>query len=156
MKKLVMFVLALAGLWCIGCQNSDQGASEKSLCDRLGGRPAITLVVNDFVDRAATDPKVNFTRKGIPGAEWDPTPENVAHLKASITDFVVQASGGPQVYKGRSMKEAHANMRITSAEFDAIAADLKASLDKYHVPEKEQNELLSAVAGTKKDIVTAP
>ena len=51
------------------------------------------------------------------------------------------------------MATAHTGMQITSAEFDALAADLAASLDKYKVPAKEKNELLTAVAGTKKDII---
>jgi truncated hemoglobin YjbI len=45
-------------------------------------------------------------------------------------------------------------MQITDAEFSAIAADLKASLDKLNVPAKEQGELMAIVGGTKKDIVT--
>src|SRR6187200_384729 len=46
------------------------GMQGKSLYDRLGGEPAIRAVVDDFVPRAANDAKVNFTRKGVPGAEW--------------------------------------------------------------------------------------
>ena len=37
-----------------------------SLYERLGGEPAITAVVDDFVNRAAGDPAVNFVRKGKP------------------------------------------------------------------------------------------
>src|SRR2546427_2900055 len=51
-----------------------KGAAEKeptrSLYDRLGGEKAIRAVVEDFVPRAAADEKVNFTRKGVAGHEW--------------------------------------------------------------------------------------
>jgi len=128
------------------------GTAQKSLYERLGGEAAIKAVVDDFVGRAAGDPKVNFTRKGTP-QEWKATPENVDHLKKGLVDFVGMATGGPQKYTGRSMKDVHKGMAITEEEFNALAADLKATLDKFKVPAKEQDELLKAVAGTAPDIV---
>jgi hypothetical protein len=44
-------------------------------------------------------------------------------------------------------------MKITSAEFDSLAADLKAALDHFKVSRREQTELLTIVASTKVDIV---
>jgi len=129
----------------------------KSLYDRLGGDPAITAVVSDFVDRAAADPAVNFTRQNVPGyIPWNPTPDNVATLKKHLTEFVEVAAGGPQTYEGQPNKQVHAGMQITDAEFKAIAADLKASLDKFNVPAEEEGELMTAVGGTYNDIVMVP
>jgi len=146
--------LSIITLLALGACQSDSAmkAADKPLYDRLGGQPAITAVVDDFVGRAAGDTKVNFTRKGT-GYEWQATPKNVAHLKGKLVEFIAMASGGPVTYTGRDMKSAHAGMKISGAEFDAPAADLKASLDKFNVPAKEQGELLAAAAGTKKDIV---
>jgi hemoglobin len=128
--------------------------SQKSLYDRLGGQPAITAVIDDFVNRAAADPKVNFTRQGIPGVQpWQATPENVAKLKLRLVQFVSMATGGPKMYEGRDMKSSHAGMKITEAEFNALAGDLIASLDKFKVPQKEKDELIAVVGTTKKDIV---
>jgi hemoglobin len=67
--------------------------------------------------------------------------------------FIAVAAGGPQKYTGRDMKSVHRGMKITDAEFNALAADLTASLNKFKVPAKEQKELLAAVEGTRKDIV---
>lgn len=130
----------------------DAPAKEKSLYERLGGEDAIKAVVDDFVGRAAANPKVNFTRKGTP-AEWKPTPEGVDHLKQMLVQLVGAVTGGPQKYSGRGMKEVHKGMMITQDEFDALAGDLKASLDKFKVPAKEQEELLKIVASTAPDIV---
>ena len=124
----------------------------KSLYDRLGGEAAIKAVIDDFVARAAGNPKVNFTRKGT-DMEWEATPENVKRLKKHLVDLVGMVTGGPQKYEGRSMKETHKGMKITKAEFDALAADLKATLDHFKVPAKEQEELLKIVGSTEKDIV---
>ncbi len=68
----------LAASTFFGCASNER----KPLYDRLGGEQTIQVVVEDFVGRAAGDPKVNFTRKGT-GQEWNPTPENVEKLKGA-------------------------------------------------------------------------
>jgi len=149
MKKAHGILAVLLGTILLSSAWAQQKAAEKSLYERLGGEPAITAVVEDFVGRAAADPKVNFFRdgkyKGI----------DVPRLKRQIVEFIGQATGGPQKYTGRDMKQTHKGMKITNAEFDAIAADLAASLDKFKVPAKEKNELLTIVGTTRKDIVEA-
>jgi hemoglobin len=51
------------------------------------------------------------------------------------------------------MKTVHAGMGITEAEWNATVEDLVKSLNKFKVGQKEQQELLSALAAMKKDIV---
>lgn len=127
-------------------------AAENSLYSRLGGEATITAVVEKLVARAAGNPKVNFTRKGT-AKEWEPTPEIVEKLEKHLVELLCMSTGGPQKYTGRSMKEAHAGMQITRAEFDALASDLIATLDEFKVPEKEKNELVKIIAGTANDII---
>jgi hemoglobin len=149
-------VLALTA-GAIGCKSDKhdmKAMATPSLYERLGGEPAITAVCADFVGRAAKDPQVNFFRKDVPGyPAWNPSAEELAAFNKHLVQFVCMAAGGPQKYEGKSMKESHAGMKITEAQFNAIAADLSASLDQFKVPAKEKGELLAAVAGTKKDIV---
>jgi hemoglobin len=128
----------------------------RSLYDRLGGENAIRAVVDDFVPRAAADEKVNFTRKGVPGHEWQATPQNIEKLKTRLVQFIGVATGGPQKYEGQDMGTAHKGMKITDAEFDALANDLKLSLDKLNVPAREQKELLEIVGSTRGVIVDKP
>ena len=52
------------------------------------------------------------------------------------------------------MKDAHAGMGITGAEFDALVGDLVGALDKFKVPAKEKSELLGALGPMKTDIAT--
>lgn len=127
---------------------------EASLYERLGGEAAIKAVVDDFVGRAAGNPKVNFTRKGT-DKEWKATDESVDVLKKHLVQLIAMVTGGPQKYEGRDMKAAHQGMRITDEEFNALAGDLKASLDHFKVPAREQGELLKIVGSTRGDIVEA-
>ena len=127
-----------------GCASRDSGMMEKkSLYDRLGGKPAITAVVDDFVGNVAGDPRINrrFANANIP------------RLKSMLVDQICQASGGPCTYSGQTMKAAHAGMNISAAEFNALVEDLVRSLDKFKVGVQEKNELLSALGGMKGDIV---
>ena len=156
--SLAALVLA-AGIVSSGCEmfesssKSDTTASSTaSLYDRLGQEPAIKAVVDDFVTRAAANPKVNFFRKGQP-REWKPADADVATFKTRLVEFIGMATGGPQKYEGKDMKTAHTGMKITNDEFNALAADLTASLTKHDVPVKEQAELLAIVETTRKDIV---
>lgn len=114
-----------------------------TLYDRLGGKPAITAVVDDFVGRVAQDSRINgkFANANIP------------RLKERLVEQICQASGGPCTYKGRDMKAAHAGMGITNAEFGALVEDLVKTLNKFNVPNQEKNELLGALAPLQGDIV---
>jgi hemoglobin len=121
-----------------------KGMKEKSLYDRLGGKPAITAVVDDFVARVAADRRINHFFANT----------NVPPFKAKLVDQLCEASGGPCKYTGRDMKSAHAGMGVGEADFNALVEDLVTTLDKFKVPEKEKGELLSVLGPMKKDIVT--
>jgi truncated hemoglobin YjbI len=68
--------------------------------------------------------------------------------------LVARATGGPVHYDGKEMKSAHAGMHIGNPEFDATLGDLKASLGRLQIPNKEQKELLSIIESTRPQIVT--
>jgi hemoglobin len=114
-----------------------------SLYERLGGKDAITAVVDDFVARCAADSRINgkFARTDIP------------RLKSELVDQVGAATGGPATYTGRDMRATHDGMSVTGGEFDALVADLVATLDKFGVGEAEKSELLGALGGMRSDIV---
>jgi hemoglobin len=155
----IVTAITLASLASSGCEM--MGSSKDTTADaskgptlyqRLGEEKAITAVVEDFVPRAAANPKVNFFRKGT-AREWRPADADVATFKKRLIQFISAATGGPSLYEGKDMKTAHAGMRITNEEFDALAKDLQASLDKLGVPAKEAGELMAIVGTTRKDIV---
>jgi hemoglobin len=114
-----------------------------SLYERLGGINAITAVVEDFRDRVAGDTRINqkFAKTDL------------GRLRKMLIDQVCEAAGGPCKYTGRSMKDAHSGMKVTGGEFDALVADLVATLNQFKVGAKEQNELLAVLGPLKADIV---
>ena len=116
---------------------------EKTLFERLGGLDAITAVVEDFRDREAQDDRINlkFARTDL------------GRLRKMLIDQVCEATGGPCQYNGRSMKQAHGGMKVTTGEFNALVEDLVATLKQFKVPSREQDELLAILGPLKSDIV---
>jgi hemoglobin len=116
---------------------------QKSLYQRLGGKPAITAVVNDFVGNVARDNRINkfFAKTDIP------------RLKRLLVQQICAGSGGPCQYQGRSMRAAHRGLGVRNQDFDALVEDLVKSLNKFNVPPREQQELLGLLGPMRKDIV---
>ncbi|MDQ2934388.1 MAG: group 1 truncated hemoglobin [Chloroflexota bacterium] len=114
-----------------------------TLYERLGGKDAITAVVDDFVARCAADDRINgkFARTDI------------ARLKRMLVDQICEASGGPCSYHGRVMRETHDGMGVTAGEFDALVEDLVATLNQFSVPRPAQDELLGLLGPMRADIV---
>ena len=148
-----------------GTNNAAQVEGKLALFERLGGEKGITAIVDDFTPRVLQDPRVNWPRKDVKSAfsffsksgksiPWDATEGNVANLKKHLVQFLVLATGGPVHYDGKEIKQAHAGMKIGNPEFEAALGDLKASLDRLKVPNKEQKELLSIIESTRPQIVT--
>jgi hemoglobin len=119
------------------------GQTKRSLYERLGGKEAIAAVVDDFRARVEKDPRI-----GAKFARSDPE-----RLRVLLIEQICQATGGPCKYTGRTMKQSHVRMGVTSGEFDALVEDLVAALNKFKVGKAEQDELLAALAPMKKDIV---
>ena len=134
---------AVSMVGCSGSMDSGKMMAQPSLYERLGGKPAITAVVDDFIGNVAGDTRINqrFANADIP------------RLKTRLADQVCEATGGPCKYTGANMRDAHTGMKITDAEFNALVEDLVKSLDKFKVPPQEKTELLTTLGGLKPQIV---
>ncbi|HEV8255671.1 MAG TPA: group 1 truncated hemoglobin [Casimicrobiaceae bacterium] len=144
LQRLAFPLVLIASLLVCGCQ--DMGMKpmmQKSLYDRLGGKDALTAVVDDFVGNVAADKRINgfFAKADIP------------RLKRNLVDQICQGTGGPCVYTGKDMKTAHKGMGISDADFNALVEDLVKTLNKFKVPAKEQGELLGILGPLKPQIV---
>src|SRR6185369_9894393 len=87
----------------------DNPAVKQSLWERLGGEKGVRPLVDDFVERALVDPRVNWERKGVKrggvlgvgaqSAEWHTSPQGLAQIKDHLVQFIAVASGGPTTYQ---------------------------------------------------------
>ena len=119
------------------------------LYERLGGVYSIATVIDDFINRIMVDPRLNANPR-VDEAHHRVPPAGFKYL---VTEMVCWATGGPQEYTGRSMKDSHQNLMITAIEWEAFLDDLQQTLDKFAVPQAEQAEIKAIVAGARADIV---
>lgn len=142
MKQISRFAVTglLALAFSSGALAADNG---KTLYERLGGKGALTAVVNELWAVVSTDARINAS---------------FAHTKPEVfggqlVDFLCQASGGPCQYRGRDMKSAHTGMKLSDADFNALAEDTVKVLDKFKVPANEKGEVMGLLGSLKGDVV---
>ncbi len=121
--------------------------STKSLYERIGGEAAVTAAVDLFYDKVMADER---TRRFFAGIDI------AAQIKKQMA-FMTLAFGGPDEYKGRDLKSAHAGLvkhhGLGDVHFDAVAEHLKATLDELKVPADLVEEALTIVAGTRSQVL---
>ena len=110
--------------------------SAKSLFDKLGGTKSIEAVVDEFYKRVLADTELKpFFAK-----------TNMTWLRMRQVQFFTQALGGPALYMGKGMKEAHAKVTIGQHHVG--------TLKSLSVAQAEIDAVVSAVAPLAKDIVS--
>ena len=120
--------------------------SGDTLYKRLGGYDAIAAVADDFIGRLASDKQISRFLMGLSG-------DSKKRLRQLVVDQLCAVTGGPCLYVGRDMKSSHRGLGIGETEWDAAAKHLVASLNKFKVAKREQDELIAIVSTLKDDIV---
>src|SRR5262245_60420374 len=144
MRGRMLLSAAVAAVFACSLSISSADAhQQRTLYQRLGGYKAIQAVVDEAVKNIAADKRINqfFANANIP------------RLRRQLADQICMASGGPCVYRGRSMKAAHRGLGVDGDDFNALVEDLGKALNKFRVPAREQRELVALLAPLKKDIV---
>lgn len=136
------YVMILITLLCVGCMA--QPKPEANLFQRIGGLPMLARISNQTLDIVSKDPKTSRSFEDV----------KMKTLKESLTNFLCIKTGGDCVYEGETMKKSHADLHITTAEFELMVEVLRERLDANGVGTREKNELLKILAPMKRDIVT--
>ncbi|WP_290538791.1 group 1 truncated hemoglobin [Alcanivorax sp.] len=118
-------------------------ANDDSLYSQVGGEAAVRAVVTEFYNRVLSDQALApyFRHKQRKG------------LEESQVQFFTQALGGPKIYQGPSMADAHKNLHITARNFDRVAVHLKETLESLGVESGHIDTIMNTVAPLKGDIV---
>ncbi|TVT37145.1 group 1 truncated hemoglobin, partial [Amycolatopsis rhizosphaerae] len=95
-----------------------------SIYEQIGGQEALISVVDDFYVRVLADEELAPYFTG----------SNMSRLKGRQVEFFAAALGGPDLYDGLSMQEAHRGRGIDQKAFDRVAQLLAESLADAGVP----------------------
>lgn len=125
------------------------GQQGDSLWKRMGGPLTMATIVEQVLKIAVDDPKVNLFR----GKKFDQSAFNT--LKDNMYDYISSKTGGLVPYKGKDMKAAHAGMKITDDEFNALMTIFSDVLKKNKISDSDAKEFLKMLEETRKDIVEA-
>lgn len=115
-----------------------------TLYDRLGGERVVRVIVDDVVDRSASDPRTARSFKDT----------KLSRVKEKLAEQICELSGGPCKYTGDPMREVHKGLKNTDAEFNLMVQFVRDALDRNGVRDREKNELLRLLAPMKRDIVS--
>ena len=116
----------------------------QTLFDKYGGVPVVTEIVRDFYKRVMRRP--NLRRYFV-----NVTLEAVIHHQIAFVSMVMGKT--PHDYSGRSMREAHRGIGITSASFELAAQLLSDTLVSAEVEQADIDAIMAKVASLRADIV---
>ena len=144
---MAFFVCLLLGVAASnGVAQSQAPGSAPTLYKRVGGYDAIAAVTDDFIGPLASDKLLARFFGGV-------SADSQKKLRQHVVDQLCEAAGGPCIYTGRTMKTSHTGLGISESDWQLAVNHLVATLDKFKVPEKEKNELLTIASSLKQDIV---
>jgi hemoglobin len=118
----------------------------KSLYDRLGGEGAVDAAVDIFYRKVLADRSIS--------RYFDSTDMDAQRAKQKA--FLTMVFGGPNAYKGKDLRTAHARLvkdGLGDAHFDAVAGHLKATLQELGVAPPLVDEVIALAASTRADVL---
>ena len=120
--------------------------ARETLYERLGGHDGIRAVVDDFYDRLLADDDIGPFFQGA----------DLEKLRATQTDFLCEAAGGPETYDAEPVREAHIDVPFTPDHIQRAVELLHRSLDEFDVPDDDADAVVSAVAEYESDLLASP
>lgn len=97
---------------------------EKSLYEQIGGEAAVDAAVDIFYRRVLRDERISHHFDTV----------DMDRQRAKQKAFLTYAFGGPNAYSGRDMRTAHAKMKLTEGDFNAVMEHLVGTLESLNVP----------------------
>ena len=140
--RLAAIGLALGMLFVQPAQA--QAAGDDAVFQQMGGKPGIQKIVADFLPLLLADPRISETFKDA----------DMERLGTLLAEQFCQLTGGPCKYSGKAMQEAHRDMQLNNAQFNALAEDLQFAMEKNGIANSAQNKLIAKLAPMQRAIVT--
>lgn len=119
---------------------------EPSLYDQLGGEKAVDAAVDLFYKKVLADDRVNGFFKGV----------DMDRQRAMQKGFLTFAFGGPNNYKGRDLRTAHAHLvqkGLNDKHFDIIVEHLGATLKELGVKDELIKKAADVANSVRKDVL---
>ena len=116
-----------------------------SIYETIGGKDLVADAVERFYAKLRSDPVISVFFEG----------SDVAQLTTHQEMFLTAALGGPDAYRGRDMRAAHAHLQITDSDFDLFLGHLADTLGEVGTEAARIDEVIAALEPLRHDIVSA-
>ena len=125
-----------------------QGASKRSLYEKLGRYEGIAKVIDSSAAIIFADPVIGKYFIGL-------GTNSQQRLRQLLIDQFCQAAGGPCVYTGRTMELSHSGMDggLGNNEFNAFANSVSQAMDQNGVNPSPKAEVMAFVESLRDKIV---
>ena len=94
-------------------------------------------------DRVLTDPELAPFFDGV----------NVDALRDHVADFLTVVTGGPDMYRGRNIREAHAQLKVSKDHFERLVVHIIAAADDLDIEAKDAAAIIAAIRGLEEQVV---
>ena len=151
-RTATLGLLLLSSLACAQTPYTDD-----STYQGLGGKEGIRKITDTFVALITSDPRIKESFNDF----------DIPQLNARLQEQFCEFAGGPCKYTGkyrdktmdgvgtvRDMKSVHIDLKITNAQFNALAEDLQIAMERNNVPNSVANKLIAKLAPMQRAIVT--
>ncbi len=79
---------------------------------------------------------------------------DIDRLREHVADFLSMLTGGPDLYRGRDLREAHADYRISKAHFDMVMAHIAAAATELGIKAEDIATIAAAIQSYEDDVVS--
>lgn len=104
---------------------------------------AVNAAVDIFYVKVTNDPSISHFFSSI----------DMKTQSSKLKTFLAYAFGAPMNYTGKSMRDAHAHMRLSEEHFNAVAGHLVETLKELQVPQPLIDEVVTIALSTKNEVL---
>lgn len=119
--------------------NTNAGATpfaDKAMWEAFHGQAGVDRIVDELVDKSLADPRISDIFKA----------HDMVRLRRTLKEQFCYILNGGCAYTGRQMKDAHKDLGVQNADFNALVEHLQAAMDREKIPFRVQNRFLAKLA----------
>ena len=116
---------------------------EKSLYMKYGSR-VTSGMAECLYDRLLDDPELAPFFEGV----------DIDRLREHAADFLTVLTGGPDIYRGRDLREAHAGYRISKNQFEQVMDHITATATELAIEAQDIETITAAIRSYEGDVVS--
>lgn len=79
---------------------------------------------------------------------------DIDRLREHVAEFLTVLTGGPDIYRGRDLREAHAGYRISKDQFERVMGHIAAAATELAIEAQDIETIATAIRGYEGDVVS--